>query len=215
MTNALTDIQADLVADNLGLVYHQAKRFRKLPTYEDILSAGLEGLCMAVAKWDPERGALSTYSHLWIKAGMQKELRRQREITEVVSESMRKIEATEQGLMVKNITLTNEIVTETSGVDLQVVEEARGWRQPLSMDYEMNTAERPVTLHDITGEPDDLVGVEVRELLSTIRSEDARAIAWDLIGYNNVEAAVIEGCSKDTVRNRKLRGMVELKKKHA
>lgn len=61
-----------LVRANLGLVYHQARWFKRTypsgPELEDLEQEGMIGLLVAVEKYDPKRGnKFSTVAHSWIR----------------------------------------------------------------------------------------------------------------------------------------------------
>lgn len=61
-----------LIEDNVRLVYYAAKKYqRNSPDWEDLVQAGMEGLCTAAARFDPEKGfAFSTYAVSYIKGHM-------------------------------------------------------------------------------------------------------------------------------------------------
>lgn len=64
----LTDEQRAMCERNLGLAYAAAgrlsRRYRRL-SFDTVLSCCLEGLCIACAKYDPEKGSISTYAKFW------------------------------------------------------------------------------------------------------------------------------------------------------
>lgn len=68
-----------LVACNMRLVVHIAQTYHcpngKVP-FEDLVSAGLEGLCRVARKYRPEMGRFSTYASHYIRAALQDHLRR-------------------------------------------------------------------------------------------------------------------------------------------
>jgi RNA polymerase sigma factor (sigma-70 family) len=68
-----------LVSCNMRLVVHIAQTYHcpngKVP-FEDLVSAGLDGLCQVARKYRPEKGRFSTYASHYIRSALQKHLRR-------------------------------------------------------------------------------------------------------------------------------------------
>jgi RNA polymerase sigma factor (sigma-70 family) len=65
----------DLVASNLRLVVHLAKKYQGMGlTLEDLIHEGTIGLCQARDKYDESKGKFSTYAAWWIKATIRQSL---------------------------------------------------------------------------------------------------------------------------------------------
>lgn len=64
---------------NVGLVRHIAARYRNRYRYgqdfEDLVQAGNMGLVDAIRKFDPDKGAFSSYAALWIRARIHERVR--------------------------------------------------------------------------------------------------------------------------------------------
>lgn len=72
----LNDEQRKLAEDNMGLVYFTiSKYYKSLVGDEDVISAGMEGLCIAAEKFDPGRGKFSTYAVAVIRNLIRTEIR--------------------------------------------------------------------------------------------------------------------------------------------
>lgn len=72
MTEPLTPEQADMVANNMGLVYRHANR---LPDHlrDDAVQDAVFGLARAAQKYDPSRGfTFATYADNWIRQAIQR-----------------------------------------------------------------------------------------------------------------------------------------------
>ena len=66
------EAREEFIVHNLGLVRHNAKQLLYLKPshidFEDMISEGYIGLIKAVDKYDPKKGAFSTYATYWIQA---------------------------------------------------------------------------------------------------------------------------------------------------
>ncbi len=72
----LNDAQRKLAEDNIGLVYFTiGKYYSSLTGDDDVISAGMEGLCIAAEKFDPGRGKFSTYAVAVIRNLIRTEIR--------------------------------------------------------------------------------------------------------------------------------------------
>jgi RNA polymerase primary sigma factor len=83
VASVLTEEQQRLVEDNKGLVYwflrkHKKRAFnpeRYICTFEDLVQAGLTGMCKAAERWNPHRGAtFATYALYWVRQCIEAEL---------------------------------------------------------------------------------------------------------------------------------------------
>ena len=75
-----------LIEDNLGLVYHVVKT--RFPTYftdEDVVSAGMLGLCKAADRYDSEKGAFVSFACTCILTEVRNEFRRRSKHNGVLS----------------------------------------------------------------------------------------------------------------------------------
>lgn len=93
-TNQLTPAQRALVEDNLALVGWTMKKMRGMIAQsrlsrEDAYQAGCYGLCLAARRWEPSKGALSTYAARAIQQRIQLECNANYAAT-AGSETMRK-----------------------------------------------------------------------------------------------------------------------------
>lgn len=67
--------------DNRGLVYSVAQRyFPECPDHDEFLIDGLKGLCLAIERFDPARGKLSTFAGPHIRSVMGRAIAEQRSI---------------------------------------------------------------------------------------------------------------------------------------
>src|ERR1043165_1219541 len=74
------------ITKHIGLVQSQARTFKLYSgstTYEDLVQAGCIGLMEAAKRYDPERGAFSTYAVPWIRKYMTLELQENRRLIRV------------------------------------------------------------------------------------------------------------------------------------
>mgnify|MGYP002571290141 FL=1 len=63
----MTEYENSLIMDNLKLVGHIASKYRSRPDYNDIVQAGMVGLCEAAMRFDETRGnKFSTYAGSYI-----------------------------------------------------------------------------------------------------------------------------------------------------
>ena len=63
---------------NIPLVHHFAIRYRgRGVEYSDLAQAGMIGLVCSVRKYDPNKGAFSTYASFWIKKYIFQEISRE------------------------------------------------------------------------------------------------------------------------------------------
>ena len=63
----MTEYENSLIMDNLKLVGHIASKYRSRPYYNDIVQAGMVGLCEAAMRFDETRGnKFSTYAGSYI-----------------------------------------------------------------------------------------------------------------------------------------------------
>ena len=63
----MTEYENSLIMDNLKLVRHIASKYRSRPDYDDIVQAGMVGLCEAAMRFDETRGnKFSTYAGSYI-----------------------------------------------------------------------------------------------------------------------------------------------------
>lgn len=61
------DAEARLVRHHAGLCHHVARRYAKAHTLDDAIAAAMEGLTIAIQRYDPARGTrFSTYAIPWI-----------------------------------------------------------------------------------------------------------------------------------------------------
>ena len=71
--------QNNLVEDNLNLVYYIVSH--NFPTYlkdEDVIQAGMEGLCKAAKTYNSDKGKFSTFAGVCIRRHIYKELNRRK-----------------------------------------------------------------------------------------------------------------------------------------
>lgn len=68
MLAPLTAQQSLMVSNNMGLVYWYAPRCGPAYLKDDLVQAGMLGLCRAVHKWDPSRGPFAYYAVQWIRS---------------------------------------------------------------------------------------------------------------------------------------------------
>jgi RNA polymerase sigma-32 factor len=86
----LTKEQQALVRDNLKFVYKIANSFYRLGHKDDLISEGCLGLCIAAAKFDPQRNVkFTTYSAWWIRAAIFNYLLRSHGPTHILSSDRR------------------------------------------------------------------------------------------------------------------------------
>lgn len=84
----MNEKQSKLVEDNLKIVYKVISK--DYPTFigdEDILQAGMLGLCQAADKWDESKGQFSTYAWRCIRNSICQEFRNRKSHTVVSLES--------------------------------------------------------------------------------------------------------------------------------
>lgn len=78
--------QNNLVEDNLNLVYYIVSH--NFPTYlkdEDVIQAGMEGLCKAAKTYNSDKGKFSTFAGVCIRRHIYKELNRRKHYQDQVS----------------------------------------------------------------------------------------------------------------------------------
>lgn len=71
----MDQVQESLVTENLNLVHHIAKKYQWMrANYDDMVSAGNEGLIQAALKFDTAKQVkFSTYAFYWIRAYITKQ----------------------------------------------------------------------------------------------------------------------------------------------
>lgn len=71
----LTTEEQVIVSENIGLVVFYAKRWMKMSNnrydIDDLVQCGIMGLMRSAKTWNPDKGAMSTYSHLEINRAIQ------------------------------------------------------------------------------------------------------------------------------------------------
>ena len=130
-----TDDVDRLVHENLGLVYHAARKLDRTvgpgPTRGDLVSAGVQGLIQAAQSFDPSRGlAFSTLAVPRIKGAMLDELRRWDQTPRSVRRKERDIKTVEAELQrhLGRHPTPGEVADEL-GIG---VEELHGWQLDLN-----------------------------------------------------------------------------------
>ena len=208
-----------MILDNIGLVHSQARRYGNIPEVrEDLIQAGIEGLIKAVDRFDPDKGfQFSTYAHYWIRNAFQRFLKINEPfgISDQFHRYHWKVLVTANVLSGKNIPCTAENLSEESGIELEKVQQIMEYDKPLSLDWEPDDITdnwRP--LHEIVGEPDDYAGMELRTMLATLPEDQARAVAYPVLGYSSPEAGKLEGVSDTTIRARRQKGMQSLENRY-
>lgn len=79
-------MKSKLIEDNMGLVYSLVSRY--YPTYkedEDIIQAGMLGLCKAADTWDADKSKFSTYAFACIRNEICNEIRARNKHKDVLS----------------------------------------------------------------------------------------------------------------------------------
>jgi RNA polymerase sigma factor (sigma-70 family) len=163
----------------------------------------------AVKDWDPEISSLGTYSHLWIKQAIQRVLLGERHVSRDLSETIRKLDATRNTLLVRGDKITPLTLSAESGYDLEEVQQALHFEWPASLDQDL---EGETSLYDKLGVEDDLSSVEIREALATLPEPEAQVIFRTMgMGHTLAEVGQTFDRAQQTVGAWRKRGLEQLR----
>lgn len=179
-----TDEVDRLVHDNLGLVYHAARKLDRAagpgPTRGDLISAGVQGLIQAAQSFDPTRGhAFSTLAVPRIKGAMLDELRRWDQTPRSVrrkERDMKSVEAELQTRLGRRPSLAE--VADELGI---AVEELHGWHLDLNRHVSESLDSRGARGDDRSRRIAERVPDEAPDAMELLGREEAVAVLGECL----------------------------------
>ncbi len=184
-------VRSLLVKTNLRLVLSIAKMYlyRGL-TWDDLVQEGSFGLCMAVDKFDPRRGAkMSTHATWWIRQRIGRAVANQSRTIRLpihLGGLLAKIYEIESTLFQQSgISPTNEELSQTLGMDRGRLEKILGARGPISLDAQVGP-ESGSTLLDFLTSPlltdSEAIGrierQKIEDVLETLTLQEANILKF-------------------------------------